>query len=315
MSRPRAVVFAYHNVGVRCLKVLLDGGVDVPLVVTHRDSATENVWFGSVESVARDCGIPTITPDDVNTPAVAGQIRALAPDFLFSFYFRQMLQPALLAIPTMGALNMHGSLLPRFRGRAPVNWAVLRGETRTGASLHYMVEKPDAGGLVSQVDVPILADDTAHEVFEKVTVAAELALWKVLPALIAGRAPRIPLELAAGSYFGGRRPEDGRIDWAWPARRIHDLVRAVAPPYPGAFGLIGDARLGVGTSRMLSDAASADVPASGAPCQPRLALEGEQLVLNCTDGGRLWLREITLDGHRLELPTLASLLSLPRQLA
>ena len=104
---------------------------------------------------------------------------------------------------------MHGSLLPRYRGRAPVNWAVLHGERETGATLHYMTEKPDAGDIVAQSAVPILPDDTAREVFDKVTVAAEIALDGVLPALIAGTAPRVPQDLAAGVYFGGRRPEDG----------------------------------------------------------------------------------------------------------
>ncbi len=129
---------------------------------------------------------------------------------------------------------MHGSLLPRYRGRAPVNWAVLHGERETGATLHYMAAKPDAGDMVAQTAVPILPDDTARDVFDKVTVAAEMTLDRVLPALLAGTAPRIPLDLAAGSYFGGRTAADGRIDWAHAAQRIHDLVRAVAPPYPGA---------------------------------------------------------------------------------
>ena len=124
-----------------------------------------------------------------------------------------MLKPALLALPQRGALNMHGSLLPRYRGRAPVNWAVLHGERSTGATLHYMAEKPDAGDIVAQTAVPILPDDTAREVFDKVTVAAEMTLDAVLPALLAGTAPRRPQDLGEGSYFGGRGPDDGIIDW------------------------------------------------------------------------------------------------------
>ncbi len=158
----------------------------------------------------------------------------MAPDFLFSFYYRGMLAAPLLAAARHGALNMHGSLLPRYRGRAPVNWAVLHGERETGATLHYMTAKPDAGDIVAQTRVPILPDDTARDVFDKVTVAAELTLDGVLPALIDGTAPRRPQDPASGSYFGGRRPEDGIIDWQRDAASIHNLVRAVAPPYPGA---------------------------------------------------------------------------------
>jgi methionyl-tRNA formyltransferase len=158
----------------------------------------------------------------------------LKPDFYFSFYYREMLKAPLLAIPKQGALNMHGSLLPKYRGRVPVNWAIIRGETETGATLHYMTEKPDNGDIVAQLAVPILPDDTAHEVFQKVTVAAEVALDGALPALLAGKAKPVKQDLSQGAYFGGRKAEDGVINWSQSAIEIHNLVRAVAPPYPGA---------------------------------------------------------------------------------
>ncbi|MFA6972206.1 MAG: formyltransferase [Gallionella sp.] len=229
-----AVVFAYHNVGVRCLSVLLAQGVDVQLVVTHRDNPNENIWFESVAELAALHGIPVITPDDPNAQDVVEQIRALQPDFFFSFYYREMLKAPLLAIPKMGALNMHGSLLPKYRGRVPVNWAIIRGETETGSTLHYMTEKPDNGDIVAQQAVPILPNDTALQVFQKVTVAAEMALNSVLPALLAGQATAVKQDLSKGGYFGGRRAEDGVINWSQSAQEIHNLVRAVAPPYPGA---------------------------------------------------------------------------------
>ncbi len=230
----RAVVFAYHNVGYRCLNVLLAHGVDVALVVTHRDNPKETIWFESVQKLAELHGIPTITPDNPNVAEVEERIRALQPDFFFSFYYREMLKAPLLAIPGRGALNMHGSLLPKYRGRVPVNWAIIRGETETGATLHYMTEKPDNGDIVAQQAVPILPNDTAHEVFQKVTVAAEMALNDVLPALLVGKAKAEKQDLSKGAYFGGRKAEDGVINWAQSAQEIHNLVRAVAPPYPGA---------------------------------------------------------------------------------
>lgn len=230
----RAVVFAYHNVGVRCLSVLLAHGVDVALVVTHKDNPTETIWFDSVAELAALHGIPTIMPDNPNTPDVIERIRAVQPDFFFSFYYREMLKPDLLAVPLHGAFNMHGSLLPKYRGRVPVNWAIIHGEKETGATLHYMTEKPDNGDIVAQQAVPILPDDTAVQVFQKVTVAAEMALDSSLPALLAGKIPSVKQDLSKGSYFGGRRPEDGVIDWSRSAQVIHNLVRAVAPPYPGA---------------------------------------------------------------------------------
>jgi methionyl-tRNA formyltransferase len=151
--------------------------------------------------------------------------------------------------PKRGALNMHGSLLPKYRGRVPINWAVLHGESETGASLHYMDVKPDAGNLVAQTSVAILGDDTAHEVFQKVVVAAEMTLVRALPRLIAGTATSVPLDLKAGSYFSGRKPEDGRIDWTKSANEVNNLIRAVAPPYPGAFTEIRGAHIIIARAR------------------------------------------------------------------
>jgi methionyl-tRNA formyltransferase len=288
----RAVVFAYHNVGVRCLKVLLAGGVDVALVVTHQDSASENIWFESVVSLCETEGIPYITPDDPNAPALLAQIQAAQPDLLFSFYYRHMLPQAILDVAP--AYNMHGSLLPRFRGRAPVNWAVLHGATEIGASLHEMTVKPDAGAIVAQQAVPILPDDTAFEVFGKVTVAAELALYGVLPALLAGSAPRIPNDLAQGSYFGGRKPEDGRIDWNKPAVDVYNLHRAVAPPYPGAFTDVGGQRYVIERARPYRGDSGA---INGMP--PGLAVVDNAIVGVCGDGHALLIHSLLCEDVRV----------------
>ena len=229
-----AVVFAYHNVGVACLRVLLAQGISVKLVVTHPDNPNENVWFDSVEKLARERGIPVVMPDDPNTPEFLAEVAALKPDFLFSFYYRMMLSPTMLSVAARGAFNMHGSLLPKYRGRVPINWAIIKGETETGATLHEMVEKPDAGRIVDQQSVAILPDETALEVFIKVTDAAAATLARALPKLVDGIAQLTVQDLKAGSYFGGRKPEDGVINWHDSAQNIHNLVRAVAPPYPGA---------------------------------------------------------------------------------
>ena len=210
MSRARAVVFAYHDVGVRCLKTLLSAQVEIPLVVTVPDDPSEQHWYASVAAAAADQGLRVIAPAAANTPELAQELRSVQPDFLFSFYYRSLLGPPLLAAARRGALNMHGSLLPKYRGRAPVNWAILRGERETGATLHYMVERADSGDIVDQMSVPILVDDDAREVFAKVTVAAEVILARSLPGLIDGSAPRRRQPVEPGEYFGRRRPEDGR---------------------------------------------------------------------------------------------------------
>jgi methionyl-tRNA formyltransferase len=287
----RAVAFAYHNVGVRCLKVLLAHGVEVPLVLTHADSPTEAIWFDSVARTAAEWWIPVITPVDPNTPEIVEHVERCQPDFVFSFYYRMMLKAPLLAIAQRGALNMHGSLLPKYRGRAPVNWAIIHGERETGATLHYMTEKPDNGDIVGQTAVPILPDDNAREVFDKVTVAAEVTLDRVLPALLAGTAPRLPQDLSLGAYFGGRTPEDGTIDWSRDARTIHNLVRAVAPPYPGARTLLAAQPVRILRTRVVDPSSRGDTA---------LAVRDGNLLAQCGGGGTLLVQELEIAGARVD---------------
>src|ERR1700691_2253619 len=193
---------------------------------------------------------------------------------------------------------MPGSLLPKYRGRAPVHWAIIHGETATGASLHYMVEKPDAGALIDQQSVPILENDTALDVSLKVAAAAQEVLRRGLPLLVAGTAKARALDLAQGSYFGRRTPEDGRIDWRQGAREIHDLVRAVAPPFPGAFTEVNGCRLALLETRV--DASPAR-HAAEAPC---LYSTGDYWYTDCQDGRRLQVLQLATDG-RLIAPNAA----------
>ena len=288
----RAVVFAYHNVGVRGLSVLLAHGVDVRLVVTHTDNPAETIWFASVAELARLNDIPVITPPEPNALDVIEQVSACQPDWLFSFYYRHMFGAELLALPSRGAYNVHGSLLPKYRGRVPVNWAVLHGESATGASLHRMASKPDAGPLVDQETVAILPNDTAHDVFQKVTWAAERVLMRSLPTLLAGTARETPLDLAAGSYFGGRRPEDGRIDWTATTWEIHNLIRAVAPPYPGAFFDVRGVRLQLLGSHYQGAAARGK--------GTRIYWHAGRCWADCADGNRLCLTSVAVDGQSLD---------------
>jgi methionyl-tRNA formyltransferase len=289
-----AVVFAYHDVGVRCLSVLLAQGIEVRLVVTHDDNPAETIWFASVEQLALQHGLAVIKPKDANAPEVVQQVRALAPDFLFSFYYRSMLGPELLSVPRIAALNMHGSLLPKYRGRVPVNWAIIHGETETGATLHYMLAKPDAGAIVDRERVSIGPDEQAVEVFRKVTGAAERCLARAVPKLVAGTAAAEPQDLKAGSYYGGRTAADGVIDWRQGAQRIHDLVRAVAPPYPGATTTVAGQSLRVLRTRRAFDERSPYA-------QPTLFLRDDQLHVVAGDGRLLQLLELDGGGAPFDL--------------
>jgi methionyl-tRNA formyltransferase len=230
----KLVVCAYHNVGYCCIEELLRQGARIEMIFTHEDSPTEQIWFQSVRELADLNGIAWLT-SDINEPENVAKVREIAPDFIFSFYYRNMIKPEVLEIPRRGSLNLHGSYLPKYRGRVPVNWAVINGETETGATLHYMVEKPDAGDIVDREKVGIAFTDTAFEVFSKLTDAAVTVISRAFPLLVSGTAPRIPMDLKAGSYFGGRKPADGLIDWTKSAVQIYNLIRGVTHPYPGAF--------------------------------------------------------------------------------
>jgi UDP-4-amino-4-deoxy-L-arabinose formyltransferase / UDP-glucuronic acid dehydrogenase (UDP-4-keto-hexauronic acid decarboxylating) len=239
----KAVVLAYHDMGCVGIEALLRHGVELAAVFTHKDDPQENIWFGSVAELAALRGIPVYAPEDINHPIWISKIRAMAPDILFSFYYRNMVKPPLLEIPPKGCLNLHGSYLPKYRGRCPVNWVLVNGEKETGVTLHYMTPRPDDGDIVAQQKVAITEDDTALTLFKKMIAAAGPMLDEAIPALIQGAAKRLPQDHSKASYFGGRKPADGLIDWNKSATEVRNLIRAVTRPYPGAFTCIGDRKL------------------------------------------------------------------------
>lgn len=231
----RSVVFAYSDVGYVCLDLLLAQGAEIAAVFTHEDDPEERVWFRSVRGLAEQHALPVFTPERLDGGNWLARLQAWAPEFIFSFYYRRMLPNAVLETARLGAMNLHGSLLPKYRGRCPVNWVLINDETETGVTLHHMVAKADAGDIVAQRRVAIADDDTAYTLYGKQTAAAIDLMREVYPQLCAGTAPRIVQDHSQASYFGGRRPADGAIDWAKSARGIYNLVRAVTHPYPGAF--------------------------------------------------------------------------------
>lgn len=233
-KRPRIVLFAYSEVGSACLEKLINDGANVVLVFTHEDDPGEEIWFRSVKKLALENGIPVRTPAEIDATEIE-EVRKAEPELIFSFYYRAMIPKKVLELPRLGAYNMHGALLPKYRGRACVNWAVLNGETETGATLHVMTEFADRGDIIAQKPVAILFEDTAYDVFLKVADAACDILVSSLHSLEDGTAKRIPQDESKATKFGRRRPADGEIDWNKSAVEIYNLVRAVTHPFPGAF--------------------------------------------------------------------------------
>jgi methionyl-tRNA formyltransferase len=289
----RSVVFAYHDMGLAGLRALRRAGIEIAAIFSHEDDPDENCWFGSVKEWAIQAAIPLYRPLNVNEPEWVATIAALRPDVIFSFYYRHMLKDQILALPERGAYNLHGSLLPAYRGRCPVNWVLVRGERQTGVTLHHMVAKADAGDIVGQQAIPIARTDTAVILYKKLCDAAGGLLDRLLPQMKSGTAPRLPQDIEKGSYFGGRRPEDGRIDWRWPAERVYDMIRAVTEPYPGAFCLLPD-----GMKLILWWGTPEEVNAPHPPFGPgRVEVEGNR-VLVWTGQGRVHLADVeTIDGR------------------
>jgi UDP-4-amino-4-deoxy-L-arabinose formyltransferase/UDP-glucuronic acid dehydrogenase (UDP-4-keto-hexauronic acid decarboxylating) len=263
----RWVVFAYHTFGARALAALLARGETVAAVVTHEDELGEGSWFESVADLARDHGVPVLRPASPNTPEIVARLAALRADVFLSVWYRRLLGEALLALPQVAALNVHGSLLPAYRGRAPLNWVLVNGETRTGVTLHHMTVEADAGDIVAQEAIDILPDDTAATLYGRMVKTGVDLLLRWYPAVLAGTAPRQPQDHARATVVGRRRPEDGRVAWTWPAARIANMIRAVTHPYPGAFVGDGAARLTLWEGA-LADAASEAAPGTVVAVQP-----------------------------------------------
>jgi methionyl-tRNA formyltransferase len=292
----RIIFMGYHNIGYACLQALIEMcgelGDDIVAVVTHADDPKENIWFASVRDLAFENHLPVYQPADPNDPAFVTAMQALQPDWLFSCYYRAMLKQPLLDLPRLGALNLHGSLLPRYRGRCPLNWVLVHGEAETGITLHYMEAKADRGDIVAQKVIPITPEDTAVTLLARMTAAAGEMFRESYPRLRSGQAVRRPQEHDQASYFGGRRPEDGKIDWGQPATAIYNLMRAVTHPYPGAFSMLAGRRLYIWNGRALA----APLAAPEAPGLITAAIPGEGLLV-ATGSGTFLITQAQWEGE------------------
>ena len=251
----RCLLFAYHEMGYGCMEALLETGVPVTALFTHEDDPHEEIWWRSSAELAARHGIAVHTRDsaDAELATIVGDAN---PSVIYSFYYRYLIPESVLGLARLGAFNLHGSLLPAYRGRAPVNWMLVNGEHEAGVTLHQMVARADAGDIVGQRAVAIDDGDNALTLYRKLVPLGVELINEMHPRIVAGNPPRRKMDISKGSYFGRRKPDDGRIDWRWPARRIFNLVRAVTHPYPGAFCfasgrklLVWEASIGTETAR------------------------------------------------------------------
>ncbi len=239
----RVVLFAYHEIGAAALEALLRSDVEIAAVFTHRDDPAEGGWFRSVARIAAEHGVPVHAPDEPNHPIWVERVRDMAPDGILSAHYRSMIGPGMLGVTPGRCWNLHASLLPKYRGRCPINWVLVNGESETGITLHEMTEQADAGGIIAQERVEIDGDDTAAALTARLVAATATLLDAAIPTLADGTARATPQDESQATTWPGRCPDDGLIDWDNSAKAVRNLVRAVTHPWPGAFTWAGDRKV------------------------------------------------------------------------
>ncbi|EOS5856414.1 bifunctional UDP-4-amino-4-deoxy-L-arabinose formyltransferase/UDP-glucuronic acid oxidase ArnA [Escherichia coli] len=297
----KTVVFAYHDMGCLGIEALLAAGYEISAIFTHTDNPGEKAFYGSVARLAAERGIPVYAPDNVNHPLWVERIAQLSPEVIFSFYYRHLICDEILQLAPAGAFNLHGSLLPKYRGRAPLNWVLVNGETETGVTLHRMVKRADAGAIVAQLRVAIAPDDIAITLHHKLCHAARQLLEQTLPAIKHGNILEIAQRENEATCFGRRTPDDSFLEWHKPASVLHNMVRAVADPWPGAFSYVGNQKFTVWSSRVHPHASKA---------QPGSVISVAPLLIACGDGALEIVTGQAGDGITMQGSQLAQTLGL-----
>lgn len=243
-SDPRIVFVGAVLEGRRCLEALIEAG-EHPVGIVTLDPSLGRSTSGWVafDDLALSLGVPLLTVRDLNTTENVNRVAALRPDLIIAIGWTRLLGPPLLRLPRLGAIGCHASLLPKYRGRAPVNWAIINGERETGNTLFFIDAGVDTGDIIDQRRIVIDDADDCATVYEKVATAGVQMLLEHMPALKLGRAPRTPQDARLATTMPRRRPEDGKIDWARDSRAVSNWVRALTHPYPGAFTHLDGRRL------------------------------------------------------------------------
>ncbi len=241
----RIVFLGYQAWGHRVLAALLASRHEVPLVITHPPSGHpyETIWNDSVADLAAAHGIPVIERRTANDPDTVARLGEVAPDLLVSSDWRTWVAPATYGCARHGAINVHDALLPRYGGFAPLNWALVNGETEVGVTVHFMNEEFDLGDIVVQRAVPVAPTDTATDLFHKTLPLFAPMTLEAIDLIEAGDHPWTKQDPEAATFFHKRSIEDSRVDWSSSARDIANLVRAQADPYPNAFAYYRGQRL------------------------------------------------------------------------
>jgi len=234
----RVALFGGKNRGSAILNKLLDLKQEVVGVFYFEEDPHEKIWYERVRDVAVGRGIASFNHTTTSKWDLTQILRNLRPEIIFVVSWRYRIESAQYSIPPGSCVVFHDSLLPKYRGFAPMNWAIINGEKRTGATMFYIADEIDSGDIIAQKATDITADDDAKTLDEKVTRLYADLLVENLPLLAEGRAPRTPQDHGEATYTCKRIPEDGLIAWKASAEQVRNLVRALTDPYPGAYTFV-----------------------------------------------------------------------------
>lgn len=243
-NAPRIVFAGVHMEALSPFRYLIEAGENMVGLVTLTEEAKRGV-SGAMDLTphAATAGIPVLPVRSINAPETISWVRDREPDVLLVVGWTQLLREDMLRLPKIACLGFHASLLPKYRGRAPINWALIHGEEETGNTLMVLEPGADEGDIVAQRRIPITTEDDCRTLYEKVAETEIEMLAEVLPQIRAGYLPRRKQDSSRATVMPKRRPEDGLIDWSRSARQVYNWVRALTHPYPGAFSYIPDGGL------------------------------------------------------------------------
>lgn len=294
MSLPeaRVVFFGSGEIAIPSFVRLIEAGPRPLALVTQPDKPAgrhrSTLTPPPIKRVALEAGIPVLQPESARDEAFLAELRAMAPDLIVVMAYGQILSKALIAIPRIACINLHGSLLPRHRGASCVQAAVEAGDPETGITVMHVAPKLDSGDIIHALATPILPDDSGGSIHERLAGIAAQALAEALPGLLAGTASRTPQDPALASYAPKLERDDGRIDWSWESGRLARRIRAY-DPWPGTWTMVD------GTKRLKLFPAVAGAENTGEPGAVSIA---EGRVRIACGSGHLVLGEVQPDGSR-----------------
>lgn len=253
----RLIFIGVVEIGWYCLKALLESGANVVGIFTAdkeemaKKSHMHPDYFREFADLALEYRTPLYKIRDTSVPLDTEEIKQLQPDIIFCIGWPQIIGREILQIPQYGCIGIHPTLLPQRRGGAPINWCLIDGLTNSGVTLFYFDKGVDSGDIIAQEKLEITLEDIAKTLLDKVTNIAVELIKEYYPLLEKGDAPRIPQDNAKATYTRRRRPEDGAIDWGRTSLSIHNWIRALSLPFPGAFTYWNGRRIIVWESELL----------------------------------------------------------------